>query len=117
MASGNNQELIALLNRVLEALNSPLTDEEKKQGWREESKNNWYISLQDEFLKKLEKGEFREDREPEKNLTRDLGWGGTDQGPLAEMIRRFETQWNNKYAEKPDWWNTNPKRRRDWPWS
>lgn len=111
-----NRNLKELLNIIIGKLSSPLTEEEKACGWRSGSKQGWLGSMQD-FLEKLEKDEFNENQEKEINLTRELDFSGVLHGSLAEMIRQFGREWNNKYAKKPEWWDTNPKRRRSWPWS
>lgn len=111
-----DQYLVNLLQKIMLRLSAPLTVEEKACGWNEGAKKTWLKIFEERFLTKLETGQFRENQEEEVNLTYWLGYDDLIKGELADLISEFGRQWNNKYAKKPAWWWTNPKRRKDWPW-
>ena len=98
-----DQELLTLLSNIISMLSEPLSLEERERSWTEGLKRGWLASMQ-KIHGKIEKGLFKENFEKEINFTRDLGWEGVVKGELADLILRFDEKWNEKYAEKPDWW-------------
>lgn len=99
-----DQQLIALLDKIISQLSQPLTPDEQQYRWTDEAKRAW-IGVMQKFLDKLNTGQAKENMEEEINLTYGLAYEGKEHGPLAEMITEFDIQWNMKYSrEKRKWW-------------
>lgn len=96
-------ELTELLQKIISQLSQPVTEEERRCGWDEETKLRWLKATQDD-LKKLQLENFKEHREKEINLARELDFSGILKGELADLIKDSGRKWNEKYAVKPAWW-------------